>query len=138
MFIGNIILAVINIPLAGALVRVLAIPAKILYPLVLGLAFVGCYAISNSVIDFYLLTIFGVLGYVMSKVDLPSAPLVLGCIVGGTMEQSYRQAIKISNGSLRIFTGSTVAIVLIIITLVSILYPIIKSHYAKKKISIAQ
>lgn len=138
MFIGNIILAVINIPLAGALVRVLAIPAKILYPLVLGLAFVGCYAISNSVIDFYLLTIFGVLGYVMSKVDLPSAPLVLGCIVGGTMEQSYRQAIKISNGSLSIFTGSTVAIVLIIITLVSILYPIIKSHYAKKKISIAQ
>lgn len=138
MFIGNIILAVINIPLAGVLVRVLAIPAKILYPLVLGLAFVGCYAISNSVIDFYLLTIFGVLGYVMSKVDLPSAPLVLGCIVGGTMEQSYRQAIKISNGSLSIFTGSGVAITLILITLVSILYPIIKSSYAKKKINIAQ
>lgn len=138
MFIGNIILAVINIPLAGALVRVLAIPAKILYPLVLGLAFVGCYAISNSVIDFYLLTIFGVLGYVMSKVDLPSAPLVLGCIVGGTMEQSYRQAIKISNGSMKIFFSSGVAIALIIITIVSILYPIIKSSYAKKKINIAQ
>lgn len=138
MFIGNIILAVINIPLAGVLVRVLAIPARILYPLVLGLAFVGCYAISNSVIDFYLLTIFGVLGYVMSKVDLPSAPLVLGCIVGGTMEQSYRQAIKISNGSMDIFVGSGVAITLIMITLVSIFYPIIKSKYAKKKINIAQ
>jgi len=138
MFIGNVILAVINIPLAGVLVRVLAIPAKILYPLVLGLAFVGCYAISNSVIDFYLLTMFGILGYVMSKVDLPSAPLVLGCIVGGTMEQSYRQAIKISNGSMKIFFSSGVAIALIVITLVSILYPIIKSHYAKKKISIAQ
>ncbi|HEY5586655.1 MAG TPA: tripartite tricarboxylate transporter permease, partial [Ruminiclostridium sp.] len=84
------------------------------------------------------LTIFGVLGYVMSKVDLPSAPLVLGCIVGGTMEQSYRQAIKISNGSMKIFFSSGVAIALIVITLVSILYPIIKSHYAKKKISIAQ
>ena len=74
MFIGNIILAIINIPLAGVLVRVLSIPAKILYPLVLGLAFVGCYAISNSVIDFYLLTIFGSFGYVMNKVELPTAP----------------------------------------------------------------
>ena len=138
MFIGNVILAVINIPLAGVLVRVLAIPAKILYPLVLGLAFVGCYAISNSVIDFYLLTIFGVLGYVMSKVDLPSAPLVLGCIVGGTMEQSYRQAMTISNGSMKIFFSSGVALALILITIVSIFYPIIKSSYAKKKINIAQ
>ncbi|MGH4139203.1 tripartite tricarboxylate transporter permease [Clostridium sp.] len=138
MFIGNIILAVINIPLAGVLVRVLSIPAKILYPLVLGLAFVGCYAISNSVIDFYLLTMFGILGYVMSKVDLPSAPLVLGCIVGGTMEQSYRQAIKISNGSIKIFFSSGVAIVLILVTIVSIVYPIIKSKYGKKKITIAQ
>lgn len=138
MFIGNIILAVINIPLAGVLVRVLSIPVKILYPLVLALAFVGCFAISNSVIDFYLLTGFGVLGYIMSKVDLPSAPLVLGCIVGGTMEQSYRQAIKISNGSMEIFFGSGVAIVLILVTIGSILYPIIKSKYAKKKINIAQ
>lgn len=138
MFIGNIILALINIPLAGVLVRVLSIPAKILYPLVLGLAFVGCFAISNSVIDFHLLTMFGILGYVMGKVDLPTAPLVLACIVGSTMEQSYRQAIKISNGSLSIFTGSGVAIALIVITLISIIYPIIKSSYAKKKMNVAQ
>jgi len=138
MFIGNVILALINIPLAGVLVRVLSIPAKILYPLVLGLAFVGCFAISNSVIDFHLLTMFGILGYVMGKVDLPTAPLVLACIVGSTMEQSYRQAIKISNGSLGIFTGSGVAIALIVITLISIIYPIIKSSYAKKKMNVAQ
>ncbi|MGK0465334.1 tripartite tricarboxylate transporter permease [Clostridium sp.] len=138
MFVGNIVLAIINIPLAGLLVRVLAIPAKVLYPLVLALAFVGCYAISNSVTDFYLLTGFGVLGYIMSKVELPSAPLVLGCIVGGTMEQSYRQAMTISNGSMKIFVGSGVALGLIIITIASIAYPMIKTSYKKKKMNIAQ
>jgi putative tricarboxylic transport membrane protein len=138
MFVGNIALAIINIPLAGILVRVLSIPAKILYPLVLGLAFVGCYAISNSVVDFYLLTGFGILGYVMSKVNLPTAPLVLGCIVGATMEQSYRQAITISNGSMGIFIGSPVAIGLIVVTFIAILYPSVKSYFTKKKINIAQ
>ena len=57
MFVANFILAIVNIPLAGALVRVLAIPPKVLYPIVLGLAFIGCFAISNSVVDFYILVI---------------------------------------------------------------------------------
>ncbi|MBK5241334.1 tripartite tricarboxylate transporter permease [Clostridium sp.] len=135
MFIGNIMLAIINIPLAGLLVRVLAIPVKLLYPLVLALAFVGAYAISNSITDFYLLTGFGILGYIMSKINLPSAPLVLGCIVGGTMEQSFRQAMTISNGSAKIFVSSAVAIGLIIITIASIVYPMIKASYKKKKMN---
>ena len=65
MYIGNIILAIVNIPMAGILVRLLAIPPKILYPIILGLAFVGTYAIGNSVVDFYLLVIFGLIGYFM-------------------------------------------------------------------------
>lgn len=138
MFIGNIILAIINIPLAGVLVRVLSIPAKILYPIVLGLAFVGSYAISNSVIDFYLLITFGVLGYFMNKIKLPTAPMILAAIVGGTMEQSFRQALRISNGSLKIFVSSGVSIVLIIITIVSILYPMMKEYRSNKKTTVTQ
>lgn len=134
MFVGNIILAVINIPMAGILVRVLAIPPKILYPIVLGLAFVGTYAISNSVVDFYLLIIFGVVGYFMSKVKIPTAPMILGAIVGGTMEQSFRQALKISNGSTSIFYGSALAIGLITVTVISIVYPIIKDYIEKRKV----
>ncbi|WP_432666221.1 tripartite tricarboxylate transporter permease [Wukongibacter baidiensis] len=135
MIIGNIVLAVINIPLAGALVRVLAIPAKILYPIVLGLAFVGTYAISNSVIDFYVLVLFGILGYFMTKVKIPTAPMILAVIVGGTMEQSFRQALRISDGSVDIFFKSGVSIALIIITVVSIIYPILKGYIEKKKSS---
>jgi putative tricarboxylic transport membrane protein len=125
MFVANIILAVVNIPLAGALVRVLAIPPKMLYPIVLGLAFIGCYAISNSVIDFYILAILGVAGVVMKRAHVPTAPMILACIVGGTMEQSFRQAFRISNQELSIFTHSTVAQVLIAITVLSIALPLI-------------
>ncbi len=133
MFIGNIILAVVNIPLAGLLVRVLAIPAKILYPIVLGLSFVGVYAIAGSVMDFYLLVIFGLAGFLMKKVNIPTAPMILAVIVGNTMEQSFRQAITISDGNINIFYGSILAIALIVITIVSIVFPIFKEYMMKKK-----
>lgn len=135
MFVGNIILAFINIPMAGALVRVLAIPPKILYPIILGLAFVGTYAIGNSVVDFYLLVIFGVMGYFMSKIDIPTAPLILAVIVGTNMEQSFRQALTISDGNPGIFFDSTVAIVLFGLTLVSVFGSLVKKLIVKKKIA---
>ncbi|MBT2916706.1 tripartite tricarboxylate transporter permease, partial [Vibrio anguillarum] len=119
MFVANIILAIVNIPLAGLLVRVLAIPPKVLYPIVLGLAFIGCYAISSSVIEFYILIILGVAGVIMKRVNIPTAPMILAVIVGGTMEQSFRQAFRISNQDLSIFAGSTVSQVLIAITVLS-------------------
>jgi len=134
MFIGNIILAIINIPLAGLLVRILAIPPKILYPIVLGLAFVGTYAISYSIVDFYLLVIFGLIGYFMHKLDVPMAPLILSVIVGSSMEQSFRQALTISNGNFQIFWSSTVTNVLIALTVISILYPLIKDISSKRKL----
>lgn len=135
MFIGNIILAFVNIPMAGLLVRVLAVPPKILYPIVLGLAFVGTYAISYSTVDFYLLIIFGVVGYFMSKAKIPATPLILAIIVGNSMEQSFRRAIKISDGSLSIFWSSPLAIALIVITLFSIIYPVITQMIKKRKIA---
>ena len=133
MFIGNIILAVVNIPLAGILVRVLAIPGKVLYPLVLGLAFVGTYAIGNSIIDFYSLLIFAFMGYVMNKEDIPTSPLVLAIIVGNMMEQSFRQAMVISNNNIGIFFKSGVSIVLFILTIGSIVLSLYKTHQDNKK-----
>ena len=133
MIIGNFILAIVNIPMAGLLVRVLSIPSKILYPLVLGLAFVGTYAISNSVVDFYIMVLFGVLGYFMDIAKIPTAPMILAVIVGGTMEQSFRQATKISNGSLEIFVGSPLALCLIAITVIFVFMPAIKGLISKLK-----
>lgn len=133
MFVGNIILAVMNIPLAGLLVRVLSVPPKILYPIVLGLAFVGAYAISYSVVDFYLLILFGLLGYFMSKTRFPATPMILAVIVGNNMEQSFRRAYKISNGDIGIFFGSPICLILFALTLLSILYPLVKMLIKRKK-----
>ncbi len=133
MFIGNVILAIVNIPLAGILVRVLAIPPKILYPIVLGLAFIGTFAISNSVVDFYILIIFGVVGLFMNKAGVPTAPLILGTIVGNSMEVSFRQALVISDGSYGIFVGSPIAVTLMIVTIASIVFPFLRGFIKSKK-----
>ncbi len=133
MFIGNIILAIVNIPLAGLLVRVLAVPPKVLYPIVLALSFVGAYAIGNSVVDFYLLLVFGVLGFIMSFAGIPTTPLILAVIVGNSMEQSFRRGYKISDGDISYFLKSPISITLFILTLVSILYPVCKNIFLQLK-----
>ncbi|MDF2548859.1 MAG: hypothetical protein K0R93_3757 [Anaerosolibacter sp.] len=140
MVVGNIILAIINIPMAGALVRVLAIPPKILYPIILGLAFIGTYAISNSVIDFYIMIVFGVVGFFMEKAKIPSAPFILAIIVGNMMEISFRQALLISDGSWGIFVGSPIAAILLALTVASVVLPFIKGHkfFNRKKATIAK
>lgn len=137
MFIGNFILALINIPMAGLLVRLLAIPPRILYPIVMALAFVGTYSITHTAVSFYILVIFGLVGYFMHKAKVPTAPLILAVIVGDKMEQSFRQALTISNGSLEIFYRSNVSKTLILLTIFSILYPIIQDKLKKRKAAMA-
>ncbi len=138
MFIGNVILAIINIPLAGGLVRVLSVPPKILYPIVMSLAFVGVFAISYSVMDFYILILFGLIGYVLSLVKIPMSPMILAVIVGNNMEQSFRRAIKISNGEIGIFFKSPLAIILILLIILSVGFPFMKKFLQKKKLQTKQ
>ena len=136
MSVANVILAIVNIPLAGVLVRLLAIPPKVLYPVVLSLAFVGCYAISASVVDFYILIILGIAGVVMARVDIPTSPMILAAIVGGQMEQSFRQGYRISNQDLTVFMDSGIAQALLVVTLLSVLFPLvnaIRSNMFKKE-----
>jgi putative tricarboxylic transport membrane protein len=132
MIIGNVILAIVNIPLAGVLVRILSVPQKILYPVILGLTFIGTYSIGYSTVDLYLLLIFGVIGFFMSKGGIPTAPMILAIIVGYSMEQSFRQALMVSQGQYGIFFDSTVCKVLIICTLVSFLMPF-KDSFLKNR-----
>lgn len=128
MFVGNIILAIVNIPLAGVLVRVLSVPPKVLYPIILALTFIGTYALSNMTFDFFLLIIFGIVGYFLSKAKFPTSPLVLACIVGTNMEQYFRRAYKIHNGDLNIFVASPLCKILIFLTIGVIFLPFIQKQ----------
>lgn len=125
MFLGNVVCAIINLPLAGLLVRVLSVPPKILYPLIVALAFVGVYTINFSIVDFYLLMIFGVIGYFMKKHKIPTAPLILAVVIGESMEQSFRQSLMLSDGSLKIFFRSGISVTLLILAALSIAYPFV-------------
>ncbi len=133
MFIGNIALIIINILLVGLLVKVLDTPAKVLYPIIIMLAFIGTYTLGYSTIDFFMLLLFGVIGLFMKIMDFPIAPLVLAIIVGGDMEQNFRMAMTSSNGSLDIFFNSPISITLVIVTVLSLFYPLFMKLFKKKQ-----
>jgi len=133
MFIGNIALVIINILLVGVLVKILDTPAKVLYPIIVLLAFIGTYTLSYSAIDFFLLLIFGLFGLMLKVLDFPIAPLVLALIVGADMEQNFRKAVLSSDGSIDIFFASPISITLIFLTILSISYPAIVKFFQRRK-----
>jgi putative tricarboxylic transport membrane protein len=123
MYIGNIMLLILNLPLIGLFVRLLYVPSGILYPLIVAVSVIGAYGINGSVLDLYLILFFGIVGYVFGKVDIPVAPLVLSLVLGGMMEQSFRQAMTISGGSPAIFVGSTITVSLLALSVISVALP---------------
>lgn len=125
MYIGNIMLLILNLPLVGLFVRLLYIPSGILYPLIVAISVIGTYAINGSMLDLYLILFFGVVGYIFDKVDIPVAPLVLSLVLGGIMEQSFRQAMTISGGDPIVFVSSGITVTLVALAVISITMPFI-------------
>jgi putative tricarboxylic transport membrane protein len=125
MYIGNIMLLILNLPLIGIFVRLLYIPSGILMPLILAVSTIGIYAINGNPVELYFGLIFGVMGYIFRKVDIPLAPMVLSLVLGGIMEQSFRQAMTISGGNPKIFVGSTICVTLVALAVLSIVLPFI-------------
>ena len=125
MYVGNVMLVILNLPLIGLFVRLLYIPPGILYPLIVTISAIGAYAINGSTVDLWLILMFGVVGYVFGKIDIPVAPLVLSLVLGAIMEQSFRQAMTISGGDTSVFYGSTITVTLLVMSAISVLLPFI-------------
>ncbi len=125
MYIGNIMLLILNLPLIGLFVRLLYIPSGILYPLIVAISVIGTFAINGSMLDLCLVLFFGVIGYIFEKVDIPVAPLVLSLVLGGIMEQSFRQAMTISGADPAIFVKSGISVTLIMLSVISIVLPLV-------------
>ena len=113
MYIGNVLLLILNLPLVGLWARISLIPYKVLGPIILAVCFVGAYSPRNTMFDVWVALIFGVVGFVMKKKQWPLAPLVLGFILGDMFEGALRQSLSMSGGSLFIFFNRPVASVLI-------------------------
>ena len=103
LYLGNGLLLILNLPLIGMWVKVLEIPYKILFPLILLFCLIGAYSINNVVFDLYVMIFFGVMGWVMRKFGYEAAPLVLAYVLGPMLETALRQSLLISGGSFLIF-----------------------------------
>ena len=101
MYLGNIMLLIINLPLIGMWVQVLRVPQRILLPLILFFCIVGAYAANNSFFDVGVMMVFGVLGYLMRRFDYEPAPMVLAFVLGPMFENSMRQSLKLSGRKFR-------------------------------------
>jgi TctA family transporter len=121
-WIGNVLLLVLNLPLIGLWVKLLSIPYRMLFPAVLFLISVGVYSVNNSRFDVLLTLAFGVIGFAMNRNGYPPAPLLLGFVLGPLIEENFRRALVLSNGSLRTFVERPVSAAFLALTVVLLVW----------------
>jgi putative tricarboxylic transport membrane protein len=132
MFIGNVILLVMNLPLANMWAKIATIPAKLLYPMILCVAVLGSFAIDNSIWSVGVMFTFGVVGYFMKKLDIPLAPIILTFVLGRLIETSLLQSLRMFNGSfVRIFERP-ISITLLTLATLMFLFALINGLRNKK------
>ena len=125
MWIGNLMLIILNLPLIGIWVKLLTIPYRHLYPAILVFCCIGVYSVNNTVFDIYLTAAFGVLGYVFMKFKCEAPPLLLGFVLGPMMEENFRRALLLSRGDFSVFvtrplSASLLAVAALLVVLVSV------------------
>ena len=118
MYVGNLMLLALNLPLVGIFVTVLRIPYAYLYPLIIMFCIIGVFEVSHSVVDVWIMLIMGVLGYGLRKFAFDPAPLVLGLVIAPIFEQSLRQSLIMSNGNYLIFFSRPISLGLLIVSAV--------------------
>jgi len=125
MYIGNVMLLVLNIAFVPAFVAVLRVPYKVLAALIAVFCLVGVYSVNYSVQDLWIMLAFGAIGYLTLKMDYPQAPLLLALVLGGFMEVSMRQSLKMSHADISIFFTRPIAAVIMISVIVILLWPLL-------------
>ncbi|MCE5283225.1 MAG: tripartite tricarboxylate transporter permease, partial [Deltaproteobacteria bacterium] len=127
MYIGNVILLILNLPLVGVWVRIAMIPYRYLGPVTLAICVIGAYSVRNAMFDVWTAIAFGILGYFMKIRDWPAAPMILGFILGPILEQHFRATLQMSGGSLTILVSRPIAILFLVMTAVVLFFSFRKS-----------
>jgi TctA family transporter len=110
MWLGNLMLVVLNLPLIGLWVRLLQVPYGYLFPTILILCCIGTYTLNSSTGDVIVMTVFGVIGYAFRKLDCEPAPLLLGLVLGPMLEENFRRAMVLSNGDWSVFVQRPISL----------------------------
>lgn len=134
MFIGNIMLLILNLPLVKVFAKIIETPKKYLIPMIIAVSIFGVYAVQVSTNDLLLLLGCGVFGYFLSKHDYPIAPLVLGLVLGPMVENNLRRALTISNGDYGVFFTRPISLVFLLITALWLVIPFMMKRRGKEVI----
>jgi putative tricarboxylic transport membrane protein len=133
MYIGNVILIILNLPLVGIFINLLRVPFRILFPLILLVCLIGTYAVNSSTVELVILLTCGVLGYVFRKLDFDIAPFILAIIIGPTLENAFRWSLMRSAGSFAIFVRSPIAAVLITLSGLLLIWNVYRTLRPKRE-----
>jgi putative tricarboxylic transport membrane protein len=121
MYVGNLVLLILNLPMVGIFINVLRVPYPLLYPAILMFCVLGVYAVNGSVVDLGIMTVMGALGYLLRKFDFETAPVVLGLILAPMIEMSFRQSLSMSSGSYEVFINRPIALAMLMVGLALLL-----------------
>lgn len=133
MYLGNVMLLALNLPLIGIWVRILRVPYTILFPLILFFCLIGVYTVSNTVFDIYLMVIFGLVGYLMRKFGFEPAPLAMAYVLSPILESSFRQSLSLSGGDFAIFFARPISVVCMSIVVILLAFQIGSPYLHRKK-----
>ena len=127
MYVGNILLLIMSIPLVGVFVRILRVRAAILAPITALITMIGAYTINNSVFDVLLVVVFGAVGYLMKKFGFEPGPLVLAFVLGSLLEESVRRSLLLFGGDPTGFVTRPISAVLLALFVVVAVWPLVQS-----------
>jgi putative tricarboxylic transport membrane protein len=133
MYIGNVLLLILNLPLIGLWVRLLSVPPRILMPLILLFCFTGTYAVSGNPFDLWVMAVFGIVGFVLQRYGYPVAPIVLGLILGPMLETHFRRALIVSRGDYAIFLQRPIAAALLAVAAIYLLAPVVAWAWRRRR-----
>ncbi len=129
MYIGNLILLVLNLPLIPYIAKLLATPRQILLPLVMFFSLIGVYLVTFNTFDIYMMVFFSIVAVFLRLVDYPMAPMILGFILGGMMENNLRRALTISDGSLSFLWERPITASILVITIILLVWPLLSQLF---------
>ena len=132
MWIGNLMLIVLNLPLIGLWVRLLKVPYPVLFPIIMAFCAIGVYSVNANVYDLYAVAFFGLLGYVLMKLKCEPAPLLLGFVIGPLLEENLRRAMTVGRGDPTVFLTRPISLTLLILT-VAVLVVVLLPQVRKKR-----
>ena len=126
MYVGNVMLLILNLPLIGMWIQVLKVPYPILFPLILLFCVIGAYSLNNSVTEVGIMILFGIMGYFLRKLDFEPAPLILALVLGPMMELNFRQSLAMGDGRLVFFFERPISAIIMVIALFLLVMPFIR------------